>query len=99
MVATTIEEAAALGRSIAPHCQCGHFASFNGYGVWWRFTRKHWGQSLSQAKKRFYCRPCWEATFCKVTAIRLEVVDMSKLDVQLPMPPEREWKRAMRRVR
>ncbi len=100
MVPTTIEEAAALQYSIAVHCRCDHWASFNAMGLWWRFTRKGWDQRFGPAKGRFYCRNCWTVMKAKLHPVRLATVRGTTLtDVILPFPPEREWKRAMRRVR
>lgn len=99
MLPATIEEAAALNHSIAAICTCANMTSFNAHGLWWRFMQKQWDQRLTEARLRFYCRPCWHLKCMKVRAARLVVVGRTSFDVQLPWPPEREWKQAMRRVR
>jgi hypothetical protein len=97
--ATHIFEAAAWFQAVQPVCRCGHSAAFNPYGLWWRFERKGWDDHLGKARARFWCIPCSRQTGKRVRPVRLELVKPTDADIKLPMPDEREWKRAVSRFR
>ncbi len=80
-------------------CRCGHSATFDPYGLWWKFQRKMWDDDLGKAREKFWCARCKARTGKRIRPIRLELVAPSKDDIQLPMPDEREWKRALSRFR
>lgn len=98
-VPTCLLEAATLHKSVKPVCRCGHSATFNPHGLWWHFERRHWNDSLTAVAERFWCMRCASASRSKVRPIRIELVNGSEGDVQLPFPPRATWKRTMSRVR
>ena len=97
--ATHLFEAAAWYQAVRPVCRCGHSATFDPYGLWWKFQRKMWDDDLGKAREKFWCSRCKARTGKRIRPIRLELVAPSKDDIQLPMPDEREWKRALSRFR
>lgn len=97
--AARIFEAAAWFRAIKPVCRCGHSASFNPYGIWWLFERRMWDDDLRRARERFWCVRCRERTGSRVRPVGIELVEPRADDIALPMPDEREWKRAVSRFR
>jgi hypothetical protein len=97
--ATHVFEAAAWFRAIKPVCRCGHSATFNPYGIWWRFECRMWDGNLVKACQKFWCVRCGARTGKRVRPVRIELVDPSPDDIALPMPEEREWKRALSRFR
>ena len=98
-VATRIFEAAAWHYSVKPVCgRCGHHALFHPHGLWWLFQRKGWDDRLSAAARRFRCIPCLTTEGKLVRQARLYLAKDTPT-VVLPMPDEREWKRALSRFR
>ena len=97
--ATSLTEAACWHTSIEVVCRCGHSATFDPHGLWWWFQQRGWNNGLTAAMKRFRCRRCAETMGHCVRPIRLSLVRGSDTDVQLPMPPPREWKRVVKRMR
>ena len=97
--ATNLFEAAAWRYAIRPVCRCGHSATFNPHGLWWRFERKGWDNDFAKAKLRFWCTRCAWSAGRRVRPVRLEVVRQSEGDIQMPFPPDHEWKRAISRFR
>ena len=99
-IATTIFEAAAWHNAIMPVCsQCSHSAIFDPHGLWWRFHRKGWNDNLRAAVERFWCLRCRERLGIRVRPRVLELVRETRDMNCLAMPPEREWKRAIKRFR
>lgn len=98
-IATNIFEAAAWRKGIKPVCKCGHSAIFNPHGLWWRFECKGWDQQLGEARKRFWCVRCGQRSGRRVRPVRLELVEQSVGDIELPFPSDHEWKRAISRFR
>lgn len=94
-VATNIFEAAAWHYTIKPVCgRCGHHELFDPHGLWWLFERKGWDDRLGVAARRFRCIPCLTKRNERVKQAKLYLVK----DVPtrtLPLPDEREWKRAV----
>ncbi|NLR72873.1 hypothetical protein HGI47_18515 [Novosphingobium sp. ERN07] len=99
MVPTCIFEAATLKHSVIPVCSCGHSASFNPFGLWWHFQRRGWDDRLGPARQRFWCRVCHSSHRRKVHPVKLDLGRLAETDFALPWPDEREWKRAVARVR
>lgn len=97
--ASHLFEAAAWYQAVKPVCQCGHSATFDPYGIWWRFQCKMWDDSLWKAREKFWCSRCKARTGKRVRPIRLDLVKPGPEDIRLPMPDEREWKRALSRFR
>ncbi|NYF30651.1 hypothetical protein [Sphingopyxis sp. JAI108] len=83
--ATHIFEAAAWLRAIKPVCRCGHSATFNPYGIWWRFQCRMWDDDLTRARQRFWCVRCGARTGKRVRPVRIELVDPRPDDIALPM--------------
>lgn len=97
--ASHLFEAAAWYQAVKPVCACGHSATFDPYGIWWRFQCKMWDDSLWKAREKFWCSRCKARTGRRVRPIRLDLVKPGPDDIRLPMPDEREWKRALSRFR
>lgn len=96
---TNIFEAACFRWAVKPVCSCGHSSAFDPHGLWWLFQKRHWDDRLAAARVRFWCRVCHARQKRKVHAVRIELVKPSATDFELPMPDEREWKRAVSRFR
>ena len=97
-VATCIFEAAAWHRTVKVSCRCGNVGLFDGHGLWWKFERKGWTDDFRDARRRFYCRSCSQRMGRKVRPSWIETCDESPR-ICLPLPDEREWKRAVNRFR
>src|SRR5690606_27062655 len=97
--ATNLMEAAAWQNSIEVVCQCGNRATFDPHGLWWWFQQRGWNDSLTAARVRFWCRRCGARVGRRVRPIQINLVRGSDADIQLPLPPEREWKRIVKRMR
>ena len=90
--ATHLFEAAAWYQAVKPVCRCGHSATFDPYGLWWKFRRKMWDDDLYKARDRFWCARCKARTGMRVRPIRLELVKPSEDDIKLPMPIPKLYK-------
>lgn len=99
MVPSSITDAAALHCAIRPVCRCGHALTFDPHGLWWLFQQRRWDDRLAAARTRFWCISCRIGRKQKVHPIRIETVSDRSPGVVLPMPPEHEWKRQVRRLR
>ncbi len=97
--ATHIFEAAVWHYAVQVTCRCGHSAKFHAASLWWRFERKGWNDSFRDATRHFWCRQCAARIGRRVQPLRLETVAWEKGVIELEMPDDREWKRAMRRFR
>lgn len=95
-VATCVFEAAARHETVRVRCGCGHKALHDPHGLWWLCQRRGWDDGFRALVWRFYCTRCLAALARKV---RPAAIDTCRADatIWLPMPPEREWKRAIRR--
>lgn len=96
---TCIFEAACFGYAVKPVCRCGHSSTFAPHGLWWLFRKRHWNDRFTEARARLWCRSCQAAKRGKVRPVRIEYVRRSEADFALPLPDEREWKRAVSRFR
>ncbi len=98
-MATNIFEAAAYHHTIKVECgKCRHVNYFQPHGLWWRFQRKGWDDDFRSAKDRLYCWDCWKRLKRKVRPTRIETCK-NPPKLKLPLPDEREWKRALNRYR
>ncbi|MBN8808412.1 MAG: hypothetical protein J0I47_09285 [Sphingomonas sp.] len=98
--ATSLFEAAAWHKAIKLTCgRCRHSITFNPHGLWWLFERKGWKGKLRDVPQHLYCKRCRDAFGKRVRALRIELVTESPDDFQLPLPDERDWKRAVSRLR
>lgn len=95
---TRIFEAAAWMYTLKATCSCGHASVFHPHALWWRFHRAGWDDALGQARKRFYCSVCWHRHCRKVSPARFEPGKHTPT-LHLPLPDDREWKRAVNRYR
>lgn len=99
MLPTSILEAATLRKAVIPTCSCGNLARFEPHGLWWHFERRGWDDRLLAATGRFWCRKCRSRLRTTVRPIRLDIQPSGPGDFELPWPDEREWKRAVARLR
>lgn len=97
--ATCIFEAGCWRYAVKVVCRCGHSASFDPWGLWWLFERRGWDDTFGVARMRFWCRICAARLKRKVRADRIMTAPLGDADLQLPRPPEREWRRAISRFR
>lgn len=96
---TTIFEAAAWHYSIRVSCsRCANASIFDAAGLWWHFHSKCWDEHFAAAPQRFYCMACALGGLPRVRPRRLEAVK-DKPVIVLPLPSDRDWKRAVRRFR
>lgn len=97
-IASSIFEAASWGYAIKVICRCRNEGIFEPHGLWWRFRQKKWNDDLREAAARFYCRNCSQRYGRKVRPSTIETTGEPPR-IRLPMPDEREWKRAVDRYR
>lgn len=96
--ATRVFEAAAWHETVRIRCMCGHQALHDPHGLWWHCHRRGWDDAFRALRGRFYCITCWSALRRKVRPIAIDAC-RTRATTRLPMPPEREWKAAIRRFR
>lgn len=96
---TCILEAALWHYAVKPVCRCGHSSTFDPHGLWNHFDKRGWCDSFPDARVRFWCRVCGVRTRRKVRPVTIEIAKAPKVDVVLPMPDEREWRRIVSRLR
>ena len=97
--ATNLMEAAAWHSSIEVVCRCGHRASFDPHGLWWWFHQRGWSDAFSKVTQRFWCRRCAQRLGRRIRPVGINLVRSSDDDIALPMPPDREWRRVVKRMR
>jgi len=68
-------------------------------GFLFRCYSTPWNDSFRDATRHFWCRQCAARIGRRVQPMRLETVAWEKGVIELEMPDDREWKRAMRRFR
>jgi hypothetical protein len=91
---TRIFDAAVRMYTLRLTCACGNSSVFHPHALWWRFHRAGWNDALTKARARFYCRVCWQKHCRKMQPLRIEPCREGPT-VHLPMPDDREWKRAV----
>ena len=77
---------------------CGHDAVFEAAALWWLFRRRGWRDRFDDVRRRFACTACPRGGAAKRRP-KVELVATAPTVTTLPMPPELEWKREMRRRR
>ena len=98
--ATCLFEAAAWHKAIKVTCgRCRRSTAFNPHGLWWLFERKGWSDNLSDIARHLFCKECRATYGQRVRPPRIELVAETDDDLQLPLPDERVWKRAINRFR
>jgi hypothetical protein len=90
---TTLFECAAWHLSVVAICRrCARETIFDPHALWWLFQRKSWDQTIRGATRRFRCSKCGAGAF-------LTWARSKEPNTVLPMPDEREWKKAVSRFR
>lgn len=79
--------------AIKATCRCGRTEVFHSVGLWYRFQAKGWPDVLSEVPRRLRCRHCGRR------GPRIEFARYTAPTVDLPLPDDREWKRALSRRR
>lgn len=93
-VPTTLFEAAAFHWSIRATCpDCKRTAVFHGAALWNHFNKKHWRSHLSDVPARLRCHGC------NRRGVRIKIVKEPPTVVNLPLPNDQDWKRAVSRFR
>ena len=98
-LATRAFEAAAWQEGIEVTCaSCAHRAVHDPHGLWWLCFRRGWDDTFGALRNRFYCVVCHAVSGRKV---RPSSIDLTRdpATITLPMPPSREWKKALKRMR
>lgn len=95
---TRIFEAAAWMYTLRATCSCGNASVFHPHALWWRFHRAGWDDALGKARSHFYCRVCWHKHCRKERPVRFEPCKDGPT-IHLPLPDDREWKRAVNHYR
>jgi hypothetical protein len=99
-IPTTIFEAAALRGAVKVWCsRCSNSVVFEAAGLWWRFRCRGWEDHFDLARRRFFCVKCAVAGSPGIRPRKLEAVRERPSRAILPDPPDREWKREIRRFR
>ena len=73
--------------------RCPNIGVFHAAGLWYRFERKGWNDRLREVPRRLRCAQCGNR------GPKLELVTHEAITVPLPLPDDREWKRATSRRR
>jgi hypothetical protein len=97
-LATCLMEAAAWHKTVKVACKCGHAVYFEPHGLWWLYDQKGWESSFALMRRRYYCVPCFMQTRRRVRPT-ISAEGKEHPTIKLPLPPEREWKRAQSRFR
>lgn len=97
-VATCVFEAAAWHHVVRIRCACGHMALHDPHGLWWLCRRRRWNDDFRALAPRFYCTRCLASLRRKVRPASIDTA-RAAATIILPMPPENEWKREIRRFR
>ncbi|HEX8572492.1 MAG TPA: hypothetical protein VF759_07060 [Allosphingosinicella sp.] len=93
-------DAAVRGRSVRLTCrECRHSAILSSHALWWLFRKKGWRDGLGDARSRCICLMCLHTRRRKVRNPEFELVLEPPTETSLPMPPEMDWKRELRRRR
>ncbi|WP_129794044.1 hypothetical protein [Sphingosinicella sp. CPCC 101087] len=93
-------DAAVRQRRVKLTCPtCGHVAVFESAALWWYFRRRGWRDRFDEVRRKCICLPCWRDRGQTVRGPQLELVHDEPTETGLPMPPDIEWKRELRRRR
>ncbi|OYY90817.1 MAG: hypothetical protein B7Y45_06425 [Sphingomonas sp. 28-66-16] len=98
---TSLFEAAAFQYSLEVRCPtCRHRVVFDAHALWWLFERKGWDARLSAVAKRLRCLPCsHHRQGASAARPIIALVRATPTSTSLPLPPARDWKRAVNRFR
>ena len=97
-VATNAFEAAAWRYTVKIACPCGHAITLDPHGLWWACERRGRSDRFIDIARRCYCARCYLAFNRKVRPT-VSACSHEPPTLRLPMPNEREWKRALSRFR
>jgi hypothetical protein len=97
-IADCVLEAASWRHTIKIACTCGHAAFFNPHALWWLCEQKGWNGNFRQMQRRYFCSHCYLRTRRRVRPT-ISAIGHEEPTVDLPLPPDREWKQARRRFR
>jgi hypothetical protein len=99
LVSTTVFDAATKHELVLIRCACRHWATHDPHGLWWLCYKRGWEGHFELLKPRFYCTRCYAVARERRRPVSIEGQQKGEATITLPMPPEREWKRALKRVR
>lgn len=90
---TNLLEAAAWHFAVVATCRrCTAWGVFDPHALWGLFERKGWDVGMQSVSRRLRCRRCGAGAFVSWSRDR-------EPTVHLPMPSERQWRRALSRLR
>ncbi len=93
-------DAAVRHRGVRLACSaCGHFAVFEAAALWWLFRRRGWRDRLDDVRHHFFCAACRRDRDAEARRPKVELVEGETRMETLPLPPDVEWKRELRRRR
>ena len=94
-----VHDAGLMGYTVELTCPgCQRVRGFDPYALWWLFVQRGWDDRLSAVPKRFRCNGCM-LTRCRVIRPTVRITDDPPTDDTLRRPPEREWKKSVKRRR
>ena len=97
-IATNVFEAAAWHNAVRVAGACGHVAWFDPHGLWWLLFRRGLPIDFRDLRERLYCTRCQTLSRRRVRPASVSA-ECHEATITLPMPDEREWKRAVNRFR
>jgi hypothetical protein len=97
-VATCVFEAAAWHDTVRIACAYGHVVVHDPHGLWWWCQRKHVSDNFNDLRRHLTCGQCERIGRGLVRPASITSCQDAPTR-ELEMPPEREWKRALRRMR
>lgn len=93
-------DAAVRHKAIKLTClKCRHASVFDSHALWWLFHQRGWHDRFHEVQRRCVCTVCWYRDGLRVRHPTLELVNEPPTEARLPLPPELEWKRELRRRR
>jgi len=97
-ISTTAFEAAMWHHGVQVTCHCTHQGVHDPHGLWWACKCRGWSDRFRDLAARFYCLACHihHRQIVRPVSVGPTSEDAT---IILPRPPEREWKRALKRVR
>lgn len=97
-VPTCVFEAAAWQETVKITCPHGHSVVHDAHGLWWWCYRRRVSDNFLDLCRTLACSQCKDAGKGLVRPASV-ARSREKPTAELPLPPEREWKRALRRIR
>ncbi len=93
-------DAAVRGYAIKLTCwRCGHVRILHAHALWWKFQRRGWPERFREVQRRAVCMPCHDGAGMIIRNPALTLVHEPPTGDPLPLPPEHEWRRELRRRR